>query len=81
LLGILQRRWRYRGGQHTNDEVFDRITMSFVRYIWRYRRTTRPKVERLIAEHGRHARVVTLTSRRQSARSVRWLRAATTGQS
>lgn len=77
LLGVLQRRWRYRGGQHTSDGVFDRITMSFVRYIWRYRRTMRPTVKRLIAEHGRHARLVTLTNRRRSARFVRRLRAAT----
>lgn len=26
LAGILQRRWRYRGGQHTKDGVYDRIT-------------------------------------------------------
>ena len=45
----LSQRWRYRGGQHTSDGVFDRITMSFVRYIWRYRRTMRPTVKRLIA--------------------------------
>jgi adenylate kinase family enzyme len=77
LLGILQRRRRYRGGQHADDGVFDRITASFVRYIWHYRRTMRPKVEHLIAEHAGHARVVTLTSRRQSARFVRALRAAT----
>jgi hypothetical protein len=34
LLGIFQRRWRWRGGQYINDGVFDRITVSFVRYIW-----------------------------------------------
>lgn len=81
LLGIVQRRWRWRGGQHTDDGVFDRITVSFVRYIWCYRRTMRPKVRRLIAEHGGHARLVILASRRQSARLVRELQASTRAQS
>lgn len=80
LLGVLQRRWRYRGGQHANDGVFDRITISFVRYIWGYRRTMRPRVQRLFAEHGGHARLVILSSRRQSARLVRELRAAVQAQ-
>lgn len=67
LLGILQRRWRYRGGQHTQAGVYDRITWGFVKYILRYRATMRPRVETLIAEHGTHARLVKLTSRRQAA--------------
>jgi adenylate kinase family enzyme len=81
LLGILQRRWQWRGGQHTNDGVFDQITVSFVRYIWGYRQTMRPKVERLTAEHGGHARLITLTSRHQSTEFVRALRAATQANS
>jgi adenylate kinase family enzyme len=80
LLGILQRRWRYCGGQHANDGVFDRISFSFVRYIWGYRQAMRPKVERLIAEHGGHARLATLTSRRQSTRFVHELPTATQAQ-
>jgi adenylate kinase family enzyme len=69
LAGILQRRWKYRGGQHA-DGVFDRITWGFVRYVWGYRNNMRPRVHQLIAEHGTHARMVTLTSRRQA---TRWL--------
>jgi adenylate kinase family enzyme len=64
LWGIVQRRIRYRGGQHHKDGVFDRITWRFVRYIWGYRASMRPKVTALTAQHGPHARLVTLTSRR-----------------
>jgi adenylate kinase family enzyme len=68
LAGIVQRRWRYRGGQHASDGVYDRITWSFVRYIWGYRKTMRPKVRKLISEHGADAQLITLTSRGDTAR-------------
>ncbi|HZM79863.1 MAG TPA: hypothetical protein VFC19_29375 [Candidatus Limnocylindrales bacterium] len=66
LWGIAQRRWRYRGGQHHQDGVFDRITWNFVKYIWGYRRSMRPKVTSLIAQHAGHARLVSLRSRRSA---------------
>jgi adenylate kinase family enzyme len=66
LTGILQRRWRYRGGQHAREGVYDRITWEFVRYVLGYRRTMRPRVRALIAEHGHQAQLITLTSRRQA---------------
>ncbi|MQY31107.1 P-loop NTPase family protein [Nocardia aurantia] len=73
LTGILQRRLRYRGGQHTEAGVYDRITWNFFRYIWGYRHTMRPRVRELIAEHGTHARLITLTSRRGIRRFLRTL--------
>ncbi|MBC8091189.1 MAG: topology modulation protein, partial [Pseudonocardia sp.] len=51
LWGIAQRRWRYRGGQHQHDGVYDRIAWSFVCYIIGYRASMRPKVAALMAEH------------------------------
>jgi adenylate kinase family enzyme len=68
LWGILQRRWRYRGGQHREVGVYDRIRWSFVAYIWRYRRTMAPRVRTLIAQHATSAQVIILTSRRQARR-------------
>ncbi|GID94660.1 topology modulation protein [Amorphoplanes digitatis] len=69
LLGIAQRRLRYRGGQHA-DGVYDRITWSFIEYVIGYRRGMRPRVTALIAAHGRHLRCVRLTSRRRADRFV-----------
>lgn len=66
LTGIGQRRLRYRGGQHTGDGVYDRITWNFVRYVWAYRRIMRSKVHALLAVHAGNATQVTLTSRRQT---------------
>lgn len=64
LRGVLRRRWRYRGGQHA-DGVHDRITWSFLTYIVRFRRRTGPAVRQRITEHGGHAVLIELTSRRQ----------------
>lgn len=72
LWGIAKRRWRYRGGQHT-DGVYDRITWSFIRYIAGYRRSMRPRVTAHVAEHARHARFLQLTSRRHVNRFLHQL--------
>jgi adenylate kinase family enzyme len=80
LAGILQRRGRYRGGQHANDGVYDRITWNFVRYIWGYRKTMRPKVRQLLADYGPNVRLITLTSRRQAARFIAHVRAETSAR-
>jgi adenylate kinase family enzyme len=77
LAGILQRRRRYLGGQHAQDGVYDRITWDFVRYVWGYRKSMRPRVRALLDQHGGHARLVTLTSRRRAARFLTRLRAGT----
>ncbi|MGW4295618.1 topology modulation protein [Micromonospora chersina] len=74
LWGIAQRRWRYRGGQHHQDGVYDRITWNFVRYILDYRRSMRPRVQNLVREHGRHVRLLTLNSRRQANQLMKRVR-------
>ncbi|WP_377267054.1 topology modulation protein [Peterkaempfera sp. SMS 1(5)a] len=68
LWGVLKRRMRYRGGQHQDAGVFDRINWSFVKYILGYRRGMRPRVMDLIEEYAPKANVVILRSRRQTRR-------------
>jgi adenylate kinase family enzyme len=63
LWGIAQRRFRYRGGQHDNSGVYDRVTWGFVKYVWGYRREMAPRVRALIGEHAQHADVRIITSR------------------
>ena len=77
LWGVARRRWRYHGGQHQADGVYDRITWSFIRYILGYRRTMRPRLHGLLQEHGSHVRLVTLTSRRQANRFIDRIRRET----
>ncbi|MGH3934274.1 MAG: DNA topology modulation protein FlaR [Pseudonocardiaceae bacterium] len=64
LWGIAQRRWRYRGGQHNQAGVYDRITWGFLTYIWGYRREMAPRVRALLTEHAGHAQVHIVRSRR-----------------
>jgi adenylate kinase family enzyme len=64
LWGIAQRRLRHGGGQHDTTGVYDRITWQFVRYVLGYRRTMRPRVRQLIAQHAAHAEIHHVGSRR-----------------
>ncbi len=66
LTGIIRRRLRYRGGQHKDSGVYDRITWNFVRYILGYRRTMAPRVRQLITDHAGHAEVAMLRDRRSA---------------
>lgn len=73
LWSIARRRLCHRGGQHPQIGVYDRINLSFLRYVLRYRRTMRPRVQALIANHAPHADLITMTSRRQAARLIHQL--------
>jgi adenylate kinase family enzyme len=64
LWGVLQRRLRHGGGQHQAIGVYDRITLSFVRYVLGYRSTMAPRVRALITGHAGDAEVIVLRSRR-----------------
>ncbi len=77
LAGIAHRRLRQGGGQDKATGAYDRITWDFVRYVWNYRRSMRPRVRALIDQHAGPAEVTVLTSRRAARR---WLIAATAGR-
>ena len=63
LWGVAQRRLRYRGGQHLDTGVFDRISWGFIRYILGYRRRMAPRVRQLIADHADDADIAVLRKR------------------
>ena len=76
LWGIAQRRVRHGGGQHDATGVYDRITWSFIRYVWGYRTSMAPRVRSLISEHAHDATVHVVTSRRQARALLARLRNA-----
>ncbi|MEV2274570.1 topology modulation protein [Nocardiopsis sp. NPDC049922] len=70
LTGIAQRRLRYGGGQNDSTGVYDRIHWGFIKYVWNFRRTMGPRVRKLILEHGTHADVHIVRTRRAANRLV-----------
>jgi adenylate kinase family enzyme len=69
LTGIMRRRLRYRGGQHA-DGVYDRISAEVVRYVLLYRRRHLPRVLASAREHGSHAELIHLASRRAGGQLI-----------
>ena len=81
LVGVVRRRLRYRGGQRRGDGVFDRISWSFIAYIWGYRSDMAPRVRELIEAHvGAEAAVFVLRSRRAARRFCDQVTAAAAGR-
>ena len=73
LTGILRRRLRYQGGQHT-DGVYDRISPEVVRYVLLYRQRHLPRVLAGAREHGAQAKLIHLTSRRATDQLIHQIR-------
>jgi adenylate kinase family enzyme len=61
LSGVLSRRLRYRGQLRPDVGVYDRINVDFIRWIWSFRRTARPRILELLKDSRCH--VVVLRSR------------------
>lgn len=58
LWGVLKRRLHYRGQLRPDVGVYDRITAEFVRWIWSYRRTARPRIIELLGASFCHVVVL-----------------------
>ena len=64
LAGVLRRNLGNRGRAVQAPGCPEHLDLAFLRWIWRYPRTDRPRVLRLLAEAGPGARVHRLRSRR-----------------
>ena len=64
LWSIARRRLRHRGGRRP-DGLHNCITLSFLRFVLRYRHRHAPAARKSITAHGSHAELLELTSRRQ----------------
>jgi len=73
LWGILSRQLRHGRGHNDQTGVYNRITGDVLRYVLGYRRKMRPRVLAKIDQHASGARVIMLTSRRQTRHFLRQL--------
>lgn len=62
--GVLRRRLRYRGLVDRERGIADRVTLEFLRWIWRFRRDARPRVLDVLTRHAATTCVVILRGRR-----------------
>jgi adenylate kinase family enzyme len=76
--GIVRRTWRHRGQAVQAPGCPERWDWAFVRWVWNYRRDSRPRALAAIAAHAPDADVVMLRSR---ADVRRWLDSLGAGSS
>jgi adenylate kinase family enzyme len=69
LLRAIWRVFEYRDGSRADMAAGcrEKIDLQFYRFILTYNRKVRPRLERALAEHGAHARLVHLRSNREIA--------------
>lgn len=83
LWGVLQRTITHRSAPRPDAPPRQPIDGAFLRYIWQYPVRTRPLVQELLAEHGRHKAVVVLNGPKDIAGLLSQLRTrprASTGE-
>lgn len=69
LLGIARRWWRYRGTPRPDvtDGCPERMTWTFVRWVWRYTERTRPLILEMLGDHAHGRAIVVLRDRGEIA--------------
>ena len=67
LAGALRRSLRRRGEAVQAPGCPERLDLGFLRWIWRYRTDSRPRLDAALEHHGERLRVVELRSRREAA--------------
>jgi adenylate kinase family enzyme len=65
--GILRRWWRHHGTAVQAPGCPERVSWEFLRWVWHYRRDSRPRALAAVAAHARSAEVVVLRSRAEVA--------------
>lgn len=71
VLGVLRRWVAARGRPEQAPGCPERLTTEFLRWVWRYRRDSRPILDAALSRHAGHLRVVELRSRRAADRYLR----------
>ena len=70
LSGVLRRWARHHGKPVQAEGCPERVSWSFLRWIWRYRRDNRPRVIAAIRAHAAGAEVIVIRSRRDAERTL-----------
>jgi adenylate kinase family enzyme len=70
LVGVLARWVRNHGKAIQAEGCPEHVSWEFLRWVWRYRRDSRPRVVAALREHAGSARVVVIRSRRDAARAL-----------
>jgi adenylate kinase family enzyme len=77
VAGVLRRWARHHGRALQADGCPELVSLSFLLWVWRYRRRTRPRVLEQLRSHAGGARVVVVRSRRDATAALRALPSST----
>lgn len=64
MAGAVRRTVRNHGQEIQAVGCPERLDIAFLKYLWRYPKQSRPRLDAAIAEYGGHLRIIEFTSRR-----------------